>query len=98
MQNSLSFGGPLVVNTTIITGNMQKLAVALWKAMHTGECCEQLKTILKPLAAIVATFAGAVCGAAVLMKGRDNDNRWMFIPIGAMQMMCFVTHDHLYSR
>ena len=40
-QNSLTFGGPLSVNTTIITGNMAKIGNALWKA-GTWTTCQSI--------------------------------------------------------
>ena len=41
VQNSLTFGGPLSVNTTIITGNMAKIGNALWKA-GTWTTCQSI--------------------------------------------------------
>ena len=51
LQNSMTFGGPMAINTTIITGNMMKIGVAIWKAMSQGGACEQLKAASRPLAA-----------------------------------------------
>ena len=95
MQNSLSFGGPLAVNTTIITGNMAKVGNALWKMCADRTCIKPLKAIIKPLTAWVATFMGAVAGATVLMKVGDGNTEWMFWPVGVLQLFCFVMHDYL---
>ena len=98
MQNSFTFGGPMAINTTIITGNMQKLGIAIWKALKEGNCRAQLKAASRPLTAWLSTFAGALAGAAVLMRASWYSNRFLFVPVGVLQALCFVTHDHIYGR
>ena len=97
VQNSLTFGGPLKVNTAIITGNMAQIGNVLWKTCVEGNVLVQLKAIVKPLTAWAATFAGAVAGAAVLLKVSHGETRWMFWPIGVLQLLCFVMHDYFFG-
>lgn len=75
----------------------RSLFFLVWKTGTTdGKFLEQMKAVLKPLTTWVATFAGAVGGAVVLMKvAAGGDTRWMFWPVGVLQMLCFVTHDCL---
>jgi uncharacterized membrane protein YoaK (UPF0700 family) len=86
VQNSLTSGGPLSVNTTVITGNIAQIGNVLWKTCAEGKALAQLKAIVKPLTAWAATFAGAVAGAAVLLRASSSETRWMFWPIGVLQL------------
>jgi uncharacterized membrane protein YoaK (UPF0700 family) len=98
MQNSITFGGPMAVNTTIITGNMAKIGDALWKVCAEGKVIVPLRATVKPIVALVATFAGAITGAAVLLKASNGETEWKFWPIGVLQLLCFVAHDYLFHH
>jgi uncharacterized membrane protein YoaK (UPF0700 family) len=98
VQNSITFGGPMAVNTTIITGNMAKIGDALWKMCAEGRVIAPLRATVKPFAALVATFAGAVVGAAVLLRASTGETEWTFWPIGVLQLLCFVAHDYLFHH
>jgi uncharacterized membrane protein YoaK (UPF0700 family) len=97
IQNSLTFGGPMAVNTSIITGNMAKIGIALWKAMAEGKGKAQLKAVIKPLTAWFSTFVGAAIGAAVLLKLAEG-NEHMFLPVGVIQVTCFVTEGYIFGK
>lgn len=97
MQNNLTFGGSMAVHTTIITGNFQKVGIAIFK-MLTGECMKNLKAVWKPIVAILFTFAGAAAGAWYLMEELDNDPKHAFVPATVLQCIIFILHDVFFRK
>lgn len=93
IQNSLTFGGAMETNTTIITGNTQKLSLALYQALTRKLTRAKCQAIATPSAAIVSTFVASVLGAFVLMDVAGMQAAWLFVPAGLLQCCCLVLHD-----
>jgi hypothetical protein len=72
---------------------MAKIGNALWKVMTGGKCLVTAKSILRPATAWLATFVGAVAGAAVLQT-----TAWLYTPIGILQFILFFVHDFLVDK
>lgn len=99
LQNSLTFGGPMAVHTTIITGNYQKVGIFLYKVLfEPSACLKELKAVIKPIMAIAATFAGATAGAAWLMKLLDDDSKYSILPIAGLQCFFLLLHDFWFRK
>ena len=81
-----------------IVGNMQKIGIALWKVTLSCGCCTELKSVLLPISAVLATLLGAVVGAYFLFDVADEDDKYLFIPVGVLQLICFFLHDWWYLR
>lgn len=93
IQNSLTFGGPMEINTTIITGNMQKLGVALHQVVTGKMTRNNLRNSAGPAVAVIATIIAAVAGAFVLMEVTKMDPSWLFLPSGVLQGVCMWMYD-----
>jgi len=93
IQNSLTFFGPLAANTTMITGNMQRLSLAFWQFLARKMNEENLIAIALPGAAIIATLLSAIAGAFVMEYWADGNNHGLFVPSGVLQAFLLVKHD-----
>ena len=91
IQNSFTFGGALGTNTTIITGNLAKLGIAISKSLHCE--CPPLKDWVCPLCAVLAKIVAAIAGGFTLVYGTDMDVSWLFIPSGVILVICMLLHD-----
>eukprot|EP00929_Paragymnodinium_shiwhaense_P067193 TRINITY_DN33825_c0_g1_i1.p1 TRINITY_DN33825_c0_g1~~TRINITY_DN33825_c0_g1_i1.p1 ORF type:complete len:284 (+),score=66.29 TRINITY_DN33825_c0_g1_i1:92-943(+) len=98
IQNSLTFGGAMQTNTTIITGNMQKLSVALYQLLSRQMDKKKLMAIATPAAAIVTMFLSAIAGAVVLMDFAKMNAAWLFMPAGVLQAIMLVIHDKVMGE
>merc|ERR1711988_1816855 len=96
MQNSLTFGGPITVHTTIITGNFQKIGIACFRLIISGggrNCLKEIKVIWKPITAILLTGCGAMAGSAYFYRALDKDPHYGLMPVAGLQLTFFVLHD-----
>lgn len=96
IQNSMTFGGEMATNTTIITGNTQKVSQALYQLLTGKMTRAKANAIIPPLCAIVSTLLASVAGAFVLMDVAKMNAEWLFIPAGVLQSSMMVLHDVIY--
>ena len=66
-------------------------------AANKGSLQSSSRLVVRPLAAWIATFFGALGAAAVMMRASGGSSRNLFFPIGIVQFACFFFHDHLYG-
>jgi len=98
IQNSLTFGGGLQTNTTIITGNMQKLSLALYQVLACKVTKANLVAIATPAAAVLSTFMASIIGAVILMDVAKLNAAWLFVPAGLLQASMVVVHDKMFFQ
>mmetsp|Transcript_10262 Transcript_10262/g.18954 ORF Transcript_10262/g.18954 Transcript_10262/m.18954 type:complete len:269 (-) Transcript_10262:392-1198(-) len=95
IQNSLSFGGSMAVNTTIITGNSQKMSQCLYQLCSGKLTTDKAKSFVPPLLTILSTLLAACAGAFVLMDVSGMDASWLFLPSGVLQAVMMCLHDYV---
>ena len=91
IQNSFTFTGAMATNTTLITGNMAKLSIAINKSLHCG--FPPLRDFVIPLCTVLATIVAAIAGGFTLVYCTDMDVSWLLIPSGVIQVICMLLHD-----
>lgn len=91
-QNTLSMQGALKVNTTILTGGLQRIGLALSQLAHGDAiAAAERESLLLCAAVVLATPGGAVLGALMLRRfGQD----WSLIAPALLQAGCKL----LYAR
>merc|ERR1712125_90901 len=80
IQNSLTFGGSMATNTTIITGNSQKISQCLFLLVTCKLTKAKAKEYIAPFFAIVSTLFAACVGAFVLIDVAGMDAAWLLLP------------------
>jgi uncharacterized membrane protein YoaK (UPF0700 family) len=85
-QNTFTNQSQIGVNTTIITGSLQRLGLYLAKLAH-GDLVDRKETegTLLGLTVVVATVVGAIVGSLMLALFGD---RWALVPPALLQATC----------
>lgn len=98
IQNSLTFGGSMATNTTIITGNSQKMSQFLYLFFVRKLTVAKAKEFIAPFFAIVSTLLAACLGAFILIDVKKMDAAWLFLPSGVVQAAMMVMHDVAFAE
>lgn len=95
MQNALTLTA-LGVNTTIVTGNLQKVGVLIARALRREAfSAADRDQGLKCTAVIVSTIAGSTVGAICL---RASGPAWTLGPAAGLQFCSLTAREHLHGR
>lgn len=95
-QNMLSKEGDLQLMTTLLTGQLQRVALAVAKGLFTREFDRRETVVLLTcLSVIVSTLLGALAGAfAVVARGES----WTLVPMGMVQFACILGYAYAYDH
>lgn len=98
IQNCLTFGGAMATNTTIITGNMQKMSLFFYQVLMGKFSAANARAIATPFTAIASTLLAAITGAFVLIQVADMNAAWLFLPAGVVQCGLMIIHDYVFPQ
>lgn len=96
-QNTLTAHGELGVNTTIITGNLQKIGMFLSKRTHADALKDtDVVAVQLCIMTVIATVSGAVCGTLWLLAVGSRE--WSLVLPALLQATCMLAYWRVHAR